>query len=149
MSATPAPGKPAATADNADIVTACLGNWGQWQRRAVLLIYLCKIPSAWFMASIIFTAPTPWPGEFYCAQVAAGNESAAAAVDGPDDFCWRTDDVNASAAVCEVFGHRSPVETVVTQFDLVCGRSILLAVSQFAHLFGVLTGGLLANVLLK
>lgn len=155
MPATAAP-TPATIApvDDVDIVTACLGNWGPWQRRAVLLIYLCKIPSAWFMASIIFTAPTPWPGQFYCVQL-SGNDSAidrtatlAGQQRADDDFCWQTNGANESVA-CSDFGHTSLVETIVTQFDLVCGRTILLAVSQFAHLFGVLTGGLLANALLK
>lgn len=149
------------TADNgADIVAACLGDWGPWQRRAVLLIYLCKIPSAWFMASIIFTAPTPWPGEIFCAQVQV-NDSTAAFHNSlsrlPErapaaDYCWQSDgngSAAASAHPCELFGHYAEVQTVVTQFGLVCSRSILLAVSQFSHLFGVLVGGLLATKLLE
>ncbi len=50
---------------------------------------------------------------------------------------------------CEEFEHHSDYESLVTQFDLVCSRDILVAVTQFFHLFGVLTGGCLATFMLK
>lgn len=49
-----------------DAVGQITGPWGKWQLRTVLLIFLCKIPSSWFMACIIFTAPAPRHGEFFC-----------------------------------------------------------------------------------
>ena len=49
-----------------DIIGSIIGDIGKWQLRAIFLIFLCKIPAAWFMACIIFTAPTPRHGEFYC-----------------------------------------------------------------------------------
>lgn len=49
-----------------DIVSELCGDWGRWQFRTIVLIFLCKIPSAWFMACIIFTAPYALDGEYSC-----------------------------------------------------------------------------------
>jgi hypothetical protein len=43
-----------------------LGEFGRWQLRGILLVALVKVPAAWQMASILFTAPSP--GEFWCAR---------------------------------------------------------------------------------
>ncbi|KDR13550.1 hypothetical protein L798_12622 [Zootermopsis nevadensis] len=51
---------------NADECVSALGEFGWWQLRAILLVALVKVPSAWQMASILFTAPSP--GEFWCAR---------------------------------------------------------------------------------
>jgi hypothetical protein len=50
----------------ADACTRALGEFGWWQLRAILLVALVKVPSAWQMANILFTAPSP--GEFWCAR---------------------------------------------------------------------------------
>jgi hypothetical protein len=52
--------------NNRDVIGSVIGPIGRWQYKSILLIMLCKIPAAWFMACIIFTAPTPRHGEFYC-----------------------------------------------------------------------------------
>uniref|UniRef100_A0A1B0G574 Uncharacterized protein n=1 Tax=Glossina morsitans morsitans TaxID=37546 RepID=A0A1B0G574_GLOMM len=49
-----------------DIVQRVTGNFGRWQLRSIILIFLCKIPTAWFMACIIYTAPTAQKGHYYC-----------------------------------------------------------------------------------
>lgn len=150
-----------------DVISQVIGNWGRWQLRAVLLIYLCKIPSAWFMACIIFTAPTPRYGEFFCRGpseiangLAATNESesqwnvpsfgnvyaASHKQDLEVDFCLQH---NETEAPCQQFEHSSAFNSLITEFDLVCSKTILIAVTQFFHLFGVLTGGILANKFLE
>lgn len=150
-----------------DVISQVIGNWGRWQLRAVILIYLCKIPSAWFMACIIFTAPTPRYGEFFCraptkisATFSATNESesqwsilsitmahAASRQQSLDvDFCLQHNDTEAP---CQQFEHSSPFKSLITEFDLVCSKTILIAVTQFFHLFGVLTGGIFANKFLE
>lgn len=135
-----------------DITIEVLGPWGAWQRRAVFLIYLCKIPSAWFMACIIFTAPTPRPGEFFCSPLGDGFapsvDSTNRQIDIEMDFCRTDGDFNGTSYQCESFEHSTDFVTLVTQFDLVCSKTILIAVTQFFHLFGVLTGGILATKLL-
>lgn len=37
-----------------DAVGAFLGPFGKWQLRSTLLIFIVKIPSAWFMACVSF-----------------------------------------------------------------------------------------------
>lgn len=49
-----------------DIINQITGDFGLWQLRTVLLVFFCKIPSAWFMAIIIYTAPFPKLGDYYC-----------------------------------------------------------------------------------
>lgn len=40
--------------DKSDIIGHITGKFGQWQLRTVILIYLTKIPSSWFMACIMY-----------------------------------------------------------------------------------------------
>lgn len=49
-----------------DVTSDVLGSFGKWQLRALLIIFLCKLPTSWFMAIVIFTAPAPNPGEVWC-----------------------------------------------------------------------------------
>ncbi|XP_062123724.1 solute carrier family 22 member 3 isoform X1 [Drosophila sulfurigaster albostrigata] len=172
-----------------DAVGRITGQWGKWQLRTVLLIFLCKIPSSWFMACIIFTAPAPRHGEFFCKpppELGAQNQTQWIKVSHPQkeekedqeftiDFCNVYQDAqdhahhyynyedsaqeprvwekplhrNSNVIPCTEFQHESDYHSVVTQYDLVCSRDILVSVTQFFHLFGVLTGGILANHLLK
>lgn len=172
-----------------DAVGKVTGEWGIWQLRAILLIFLCKIPSSWFMACIIFTAPAPRHGEFFCKpphHLGVQNQTLWVKVSHPQkeeaddqefsiDFCnvyrdaqehahyyykyenpadeplaWEEPSSNKADIIpCTHFQHRADFHSVITQFDLVCSRDILVSVTQFFHLFGVLLGGILANHLLK
>lgn len=62
---------------------------------------------------------------------------------------WVTPARNANVIPCEDFVHHADFTSIITDFDLVCSRSILTSVTQFFHLFGVLSGGILATNLLK
>lgn len=53
-------------ANNNDLVSQISGNFGKWQLKAVLIIFLCKIPTSWFMAIIIYSAPAPTLGDYWC-----------------------------------------------------------------------------------
>lgn len=182
-----------------DIISRICGQFGRWQLRTVMLIYLTKIPSSWFMACIIFTAPAPRHGEFFCrpsdsvvSQLAnqTTNWEHTIKVNKTDwirithpfkeeladqelniDFCnvysdaedhakiyfhnhshqhpWARPNRNSSIIPCDAFLHHSEYKSIITDYDLVCSRDILVATTQFFHLFGVLTGGLLAVNLLK
>lgn len=57
-------------------------------------------------------------------------------------------DANATMS-CPKIRHESIYDSLVTNFDLVCSRTILIAVTQFFHLCGVLSGGILATKLLE
>lgn len=171
----------ATTMTEKDAIGRICGDWGRWQLRTVLLIFLCKIPSSWFMACIIFTAPAPRHGEFYCKPpIPIPNENRtdyikiSHPVVGPSetelkiDFCNVYEDAldhlhlyfNGTDAVdprvqpsrnstkivpCETFEHHSDYQSIITDFDLVCSKDILVATTQSFHLFGVLCGGLVAT----
>lgn len=52
--------------EHIDIIGKTIGDFGKWQLRTILIIFLCKIPTSWFMAVVIYTAPLPLIGEYYC-----------------------------------------------------------------------------------
>ena len=54
------------SADTDEACIRALGESGRWQLRGFLLVALVKVPAAWHMASILFTAPSP--GQFRCAS---------------------------------------------------------------------------------
>jgi hypothetical protein len=54
------------SADTDDACIRVLGDFGRWQLRGILLMALVKVPAAWQMASILFTAPNT--EEFWCAR---------------------------------------------------------------------------------
>lgn len=185
--------------DKVDIIGRITGKFGRWQLRSVFLIYLTKIPSSWFMACIIFTAPAARHGEFFCKpsanivnqlsnhtspweHIIKANKTDWISINHPNkeekadkefviDFCnvysdaedhaaiyfhnhthqhpWVKPDRNSTIIPCETFLHHSEYKSIITDYDLVCSRDILVATTQFFHLFGVLTGGLLAVNLLK
>lgn len=160
---------PPPTQPSSSDISTLIGNWGPWQRRNVLLIFLCKIPAAWFMACIIFTAPFAKTGEFMCGDAYHRATTANATngaptihhVDSELDVCdmvFRANDQNErlnelqlrvnSSAACDRIRHESVFDSLVTSFDLVCSRTILIAFTQFMHLCGVLSGGILATKLL-
>lgn len=162
---------------SSDIIGDILGPCGKWQLKAIILIYLTKIPSSWFMACVIFTAPAPYHGEFYCEP---SNQShivgphnkvewiqvAHPLVEDPHDKEFKFDYCNVyenahlrvnestrmnetmNVVPCDKFTYHPDYRSVVTQFDLVCSRDVLVAVTQFFHLFGVLLGGIIATKLM-
>lgn len=172
-----------------DVIGNIVGDWGKWQLRTVLLIFLVKIPSSWFMACIIFTAPAPRHGEFYCKPptpiaLHPDNKSTWVKISHPEkqevvdkefniDYCnvyedaldhvheyyktennsyhpWDVPVRNTSIIIpCDSFEHHANYKSIITEFDLVCSRDILVATTQFFHLFGVLCGGILATKLLE
>lgn len=184
-----------------DIIGRINGDFGKWQLRTVLLIFLCKIPSAWFMACIIFTAPAPRDGEVFCHppetivntstidkfhRILKHNKDAWLKMTHPEtidgytneaitDFCnvyvnahrmaeryfhsmatirggglyLELPNNETETVPCDRFFHHSDYVSLVSDYNLVCDKNILVATTQFFHLFGVLTGGLLATYLLK
>lgn len=53
-------------AEQRDLIAELCGHFGKWQLRALLIIFLCKIPTSWFMAVILYSSPVPHDGEFWC-----------------------------------------------------------------------------------
>lgn len=155
-----------------DIISEITGDWGKWQLRTALLIFLCKIPSSWFMACILFTAPLPYDEQYFCKrppEFETMNKSVWIDQMHPPtipnaysrelhDYCnvYSPESINVTEIVnkhdtipCTEFEHDNGFVSLVTQFDLVCSRAVLVPTTQFFHLFGILTGGMLATKLLE
>lgn len=174
------------TVETTDYVGNFLGAFGKWQLRTILLIYLTKIPSSWFMSCVIFTAPTPEHGEVFCqpsdhskkwTKIAYKAKADALDQEVSIDFCNLYEDAKLHAekflndshslnkigdidlfeipekdsilVPCQTFESRKIYNSIITQFEVYCSRDILVAVTQFFHLFGVLCGGIIATNLLK
>lgn len=170
--------------EKVDVIGKVCGDFGKWQLRAIILIFLTKIPSSWFMACIIYTAPAPKHGEFFCkppTNVILPNHTEWIKISHPIkeeaddkefaiDFCNVYDDArehvdqylhsaeylqerrkyrNSSIIPCDEFEHHADYHSLITQFDLVCSRDILVAVTQSFHLLGVLLGGIITTKLLE
>ncbi|XP_058836091.1 solute carrier family 22 member 13 [Topomyia yanbarensis] len=67
----------------------------------------------------------------------------------PDVKPWIQPSNSSRIIPCETFEHHSKYNSIITQFDLVCSRDILVAATQFFHLFGVLLGGIITTKLLE
>ncbi|XP_037945167.1 solute carrier family 22 member 3-like isoform X1 [Teleopsis dalmanni] len=131
-----------------DIIGTITGDFGIWQLRTVLIIFLCKIPASWFMACIIFTAPEMYPGtEFECnADYLNPNETIT------DNQCYVLESSNSGTVVgkeeCTNFLYNFDFQSLIMEFDLVCLRDIFVAWTQYWHLFGVLVGGVVGTKLM-
>ncbi|XP_055850560.1 solute carrier family 22 member 3 [Episyrphus balteatus] len=164
-----------------DVIGQVNGDFGRWQLRTILLIFFLKIPSAWLMAAIIYTAPSPRKGEYYCKPPEALKENFTknwimvphSVQEGTNtdrefdiDMChlyentiqnnfaathsnysnpFRKPKAQQKIIPCEHFQHNSKFESLVTQFDLVCSRQVLVSVSQTFHTIGTLVGGLITK----
>lgn len=125
------------------------------------------------MACLIFTAPIPHHEEFHCnlPRSSIPNDNELIQMIQPrnadqnyhcerfmnnylEDGFINTSDViqsesDISIVPCTSFNFNSSFESTITKFELVCSRSILVPLSQFFHLLGVLLGGILATKLLE
>lgn len=172
-----------------DIFAQATGNFGRWQLRAVLIIFLCKIPTSWFMAVIIYTAPAPKAGEFWCRPSQTEHEQwkhlyHPVLSGGSDqrpvfDYCNIYQDMhrdplakmdeligrnitdfvidgqassirlNDTLVKCVDFMFDRKYRSLIVEYNLVCDRKYLVALSQCFHIFGLLMGGILAYKLLN
>ncbi|KAL7730091.1 hypothetical protein ACLKA6_009370 [Drosophila palustris] len=137
-----------APAPSSDVIGDVVGNFGIWQLRTILIIFLCKIPAAWFMACIIFTAPELYPRtEFRCdtSYLNSSSSNSSSNYSVSDNQCYVLDETTNSRSECEQFEYVSSFDSLIMQFNLVCLRDIFIAWTQYWHLFGVLVGGVLGT----
>ncbi|XP_037924364.1 solute carrier family 22 member 7-like [Hermetia illucens] len=169
-----------------DVIGQVNGNFGRWQLRTIILIFLCKIPSSWFMACVIYTAPAPKKSDYYCNpfndSVVTNSQDwvkksqpsyiqRATDREFQVDFCQIYEQTLDSDFIrrhsnysnpflqprgpdeniipCSHFEHNPVYSSLVTDFDLICSRQLLVSVSQAGHALGTLIGGLIATKLLK
>lgn len=170
----------AANVQHVDPITKVLGNFGKWQLRTMLIIFLCKVPTSWFMAIIIFTAPAPNPGEFWCTPpdtlpaeyidewISKAHEESVdrrnrtvidycsvyvELMERPLDFFGpnKTEEItsNMTTVECTNVTFNSDFYSLVNDFEMVCGRKLLVALSQCFHIFGFLIGTIASYIMLK
>ncbi|XP_055297446.1 organic cation transporter protein-like [Sitodiplosis mosellana] len=163
-----------------DPVTQCLGNFGKWQLSAMLIIFLCKVPTSWFMAIVLFSASSPNPGDFWCtppANLTAEFEkdwiarAHAIKMDHHNhpkiNYCevyteyWENplkyfgpnhttiDTKHLPTRKCTNYTFNPKFHSLVADFGLICGRELLVPLSQCFHIFGLLVGGIIAYFMLK
>ncbi|XP_016990841.2 LOW QUALITY PROTEIN: solute carrier family 22 member 13 [Drosophila rhopaloa] len=142
------PAAPAKTDD--DVITHILGDFGPWQLRSLLILFLCKIPAAWFMACILFTAPDLYPEEEYtCDTIAFGPVTNLTV---SLDQCYvmvNYGDAGYAMRQCRKFLYTTGFHSLTMEFDLVCLCDFFVAWSQYWHLFGLLIGGVAATKLMR
>ncbi|EDV41747.1 uncharacterized protein Dana_GF17346 [Drosophila ananassae] len=127
-----------------DIIGDVVGDFGIWQLRTILILFLCKIPAAWFMACIIFTGPELYPvSEFTCDTSYLEDSNASYSVS--DNQCYVLEESSGSRSECQQFTYMSSFDSLIMQFNLVCLRDIFVAWTQYWHLFGVLVGGVVGT----
>lgn len=56
-----------------DVIGDILDKCRSWQLRTIFIIYLTKIPTAFFMACIVYTAPVPQRIQLFCIDTANGH----------------------------------------------------------------------------
>lgn len=125
------------------------------------------------ISGIIFTAPIPQHGEVFCKAPSRNSTNLLTNSKQSNDYCNVLQDFNESvlqyndtidynkkllilsinksenAVRCESFEYNTNFESIITQFDLVCSREILVALTQSFHLFGILCGGIVGGFMLK
>lgn len=107
-----------------DIVEKTIGVLGKWQILVCLAIFLVKFPVAWHQLNIVFEAP---PAQFTCANISA-------------ELC-------SEECHEHVFNRSIFAETLITQFDLVCGRAYIAHMAQTITMLGILFGNLVFGYL--
>lgn len=128
---------------------------------------------SYLISGIIFTAPIPQHGEIFCKSPTHNTTNLQTESKQSNDYCIAAQSFNEivlpyngtidhnknllilsinksqTANRCESFGYNRDFESIITQFDLVCSREILVAVTQSFHLFGILCGGIVGGFMLK
>lgn len=132
------------------------------------------------MAIILFTAPAPNPGDYWCTPptdlpenytvdwIAQAHpvrydnhnhskinycEVYTEMWNNPLDYFGRNytqiDTTNFTTKKCQHFTFHPNFHSLAADFSLICGRELLIPLSQCFHIFGLLVGGILAYFLLK
>lgn len=106
--------------EQSDPIQNAMGHFGRWHFVICALLFLLKMPGAWHQIIIIFLAP---PVAFQCADASISN---------------------CSSECPEIIYDRSVFsETIVTEWNLICGQSQWANTSQTIFMLGILLGSML------
>ncbi|XP_026815859.1 organic cation transporter protein [Rhopalosiphum maidis] len=125
------------TKSDSDPVQTALGDFGWWQFWITFALSLLKFPIAWHQLAIIFLAAK---SPFRC-DVGDGSTT----LFNVTDRCNSPDPVTHDMTPCHQFVYDRSVfqETIITEWDLVCGRFQLSNIAQSVFMLGVLIGNVL------
>ncbi|KAK4883229.1 hypothetical protein RN001_006548 [Aquatica leii] len=132
-----------------DLIEATIGGFGKWQCRLSILVSILKIPISWIQLSIVFMAP---PTEFWCAppqnykKMAIKKWIELVSTNTKENFCVMRDisQKNSNLTTICLWGYdynRTNIRSsIITEWDLVCNKKILVDITQTVLMFGVLIG---------
>ncbi len=86
-----------------DVIGDVLDNCRSWQLRAIFIIYLTKIPTAFFMACIVYTAPIPHRVPIFCKNTTDHQHSVAAITIKHHPPIISTNDKEFDLSYCDTF----------------------------------------------
>ena len=117
-----------------DAVSSAAGQFGLWQARTVGVVGLIGVFGAWQMLAVSFLLPEQ---KFWCNDGCADNSS----------NCEIPQDGNLSQCTEWEFDRSVYPETVVSQFQLVCGREWWRSASQAIYMLGIMIGALGSGIM--
>ncbi|PNF38357.1 hypothetical protein B7P43_G10529 [Cryptotermes secundus] len=148
-----------------DAVQVAVGDFGRWQAGISLLMAFLKLPIAWFQLSIIVLETHT---DFWCARPHSyanlsvdewRNFSHPRLRNGGYDACriynlnYTNDDVRDASerrdtVECQSWEYNREVfkENIVTEWNLVCSRSVMVDIAQATFMLGVLLGNVLFGI---
>lgn len=109
---------------NEDIITQCTGSFGKWQLGMSFALFMCEVPIAWHLLSIVMIGPDV---KFNCTN---------SRFEPCDENCPSHEfDVS-------IFS-----ETITTKWNLVCERLVFKDLAQSITMFGVLIGNVVWGII--
>ncbi|KAK4883227.1 hypothetical protein RN001_006546 [Aquatica leii] len=146
--------------EEVDILEKIIGGFGIWQFKITLLLSLLKIPSAWTQLSIVFIAPHVefWckpPNEFANLPVHKWKSIIAIADDQFNNNTYKSscymknvvnNNTNTTILPC-IWGYEYNKtyvsSSIITEWDLVCEKQIMVEITQTTTMLGILLGMLM------
>ncbi|CAG9837467.1 unnamed protein product [Diabrotica balteata] len=144
---------------NDEILEAIIMKFQPWQLKISILMSLLKFPIAWFTLSIVFLAP---PTQFWCTPPPTHrNLLQEKWLNISQQLHFTQESLNSgSCKMVELESNKTiPCKfeysynnsmfnsTIISEWDLVCGRGHLIDLSQATLMLGVLIGNILFGIL--
>ncbi|XP_044576836.1 organic cation transporter protein-like [Cotesia glomerata] len=123
-----------------DPIQDAMGSMGRWQIIITLAISLINFPAAWNQLAIAVIAPAQ---DFMCISPAPINSN-----DSMFKACSVKINESLPEVPCDKFSYDDSVfkSTIVSEWDLVCGRKYLLSLVQPFTQFGILIGNMVFGI---
>lgn len=128
-------------------VSDIVGDFGRWQKIIFSFFFVCGMFSAWNGLALSFYAPEVG---YLCKKDDHNSSSSllspkAFAVflekSSVNDSCYRSD-----GSECTAWIYNTTESSIITEWDLVCGRSWLVSLAKSSYMFGTLCAVLLSQV---